>query len=315
MNNPARDAAGRGILAMVAACTIWGLSAIYYHLIEHIPPLEVLSHRTIWSLVLLTAYLIIRGRFRQLVRLMSNRKSLAIVVASGLLISINWFIFIFSVQLGRVIETSLGYYIFPLVAVALGYLFLGERLSRWQGAAVALAVLAVLVLTAGLGVAPWISLGLAFSFGFYGLVKARIKADAVLAVTAEVAVLSPLALVWIWGVNTQGWTGLVGRTGGFFGHDAVDTWLLIGAGLVTLVPLVLLGYAVNQLRLSTVGLVQYLNPTIQFVIAVTLFSQPVTPWHMIAFPLIWLGLAVYSWDSIQRERPSAAMRAGTDSLT
>ena len=109
MNNPARDAAGRGVLAMVAACTIWGLAAVYYHLIEHIPPLEVLSHRTIWSLVLLTAYLIVRGRFRQLVRLMSNRKSLAIVAASGLLISINWFIFISSVQVGRVIESIISF--------------------------------------------------------------------------------------------------------------------------------------------------------------------------------------------------------------
>lgn len=314
MNNPARDAAGRGILAMVAACSIWGLSALYYRLIEHIPPLEVLSHRTIWSLVLLTLYLIVRGRFRQLVRLMSSRRSLAVVAASGLLISINWFIFIFSVQQGRVLEASLGYYIFPLVAVALGYLFLGERLSRWQTAAVALAVLAVAVLTAGLGVAPWISLGLAFSFGFYGVVKSRIRADPVLAVTAEVAVLSPLALIWIWGVSTQGWTGLVGRAGGFFGQGA-DTWLLIGSGLMTGVPLVLMGYAINQLRLSTVGLVQYLNPTLQFAIAVTLFSQPVTVWHLIAFPLIWVGLAIYSWDSIHRERPSAAMRAGTDSLT
>lgn len=314
MNNPARDAAGRGILAMVAACTIWGLSAIYYHLIEHIPPLEVLSHRTVWSLVLLTFYLVVRRRFGQLVKLMSSRRSLLVVAVSGLLISINWFIFIFSVQQGRVLEASLGYYIFPLVAVALGYLFLGERLSRWQRAAVALAVLAVGVLTAGLGVAPWISLGLAFSFGFYGMVKSRIKADPVLAVTAEVVVLSPLALIWIWGVSTQGWTGLVGRAGGYFGQGA-DTWLLIGSGLMTGVPLVLMGYAINQLRLSTVGLVQYLNPTLQFAIAVTLFSRPVTVWHMIAFPLIWLGLAIYSWDSIQRERPSAAMRAGTDSVT
>lgn len=299
---------------MVAACAIWGLSALYYHLIEHIPPLEVLSHRTIWSLILLTGYLIACGRFRQLVRLMSSRKSLGIIAVSGLLISVNWFIFISSVQRGKVIESSLGYYIFPLVAVALGYLFLGERLSRWQSAAVALAVVAVLVLTAGLGVAPWISLGIAFSFGFYGLVKSRIKADAVLAVTAEVAMLSPFALIWIWGVNTQGWTGLVGRAGGFFGSGA-DTWLLMGSGLLTGLPLVLMGYAINHLRLSTVGLVQYLNPTIQFVIAVTLFSQPVTPWHMTAFPLIWVGLAIYSWDSINRDRPSAVMRAGTDSVT
>ncbi len=299
---------------MVAACTAWGLSALYYHLIDHIPPLEVLAHRTIWSLVLLTAYLIARGRFRQLVRLMSNRKSLAIVAVSGLLISVNWFIFISSVQWGRVIESSLGYYIFPLVAVALGYLFLGERLSRWQRAAVALAILAVLVLTAGLGVAPWISLGLAFSFGFYGLVKSRMKADPVLAVTAEVAILSPLALFWIWGVSTQGWTGLVGRSGGFFGQGA-DTWLLIGSGLLTGVPLVLMGYAVNHLRLATVGLVQYLNPTLQFVIAVTVFDKTMTLWHMIAFPLIWIGLAVYSWDSMRRDKPSAAMRAGTDSVT
>lgn len=314
MNNPLRDAAGRGVLAMVAACTIWGLSAVYYHLIEHIPPLEVLSHRTIWSLSSLVLFLLLRGRFNQLVSLMSKRKSLAIVAISGLLISTNWFIFIFSVQQGRVIESSLGYYIFPLVSVALAYLFLGERLSRWQAVAVGLAVLAVLVLTVGLGVAPWISLGLAFSFGFYGLVKSRIRADAVLAVTAEVAVLSPLALIWIWGVNTQGWTGLVGRPGGFFGNGA-DTWLLIGSGPITAVPLVLMGFAINQLRLSTVGMVQYLNPTLQFGIAVTLFSQHVTFWHMVAFPLIWSGLAIYSWDSVKRDRPSAAMRSGTESVT
>lgn len=301
MDAPARPAVGRGILAMVTACVVWGLSALCYRQIAHVPPLEVLSHRTIWSLMFLLVFLALRGQLGTLGALLRDRSALAVVAMASITISCNWFIFIFSVQIGRVMETSLGYYIFPLVAVALGFLVLGQRLTRWQSGAVALAVLAVAILTAGLGVVPWISLGLAFSFGLYGVIKARLKARAVITVAAEVVLLSPLALIWLWGVHSQGWVGPTGRAGGFFFGDVSDTFWLVASGLVTCVPLVLMAYALQQLRLATVGLIQYLNPTIQFVLAASLFGEPFTPYHAVAFPLIWLGLAVYSWDSIRQD--------------
>lgn len=297
----------RGVLAMIAACTVWGLSALYYRLIVHVPPLEVLGHRTLWSLVFLFALLVVRGRVAELLGMFRSRRMLTMVALAGLLISINWAVFIFSVQIGKLMESSLGYYIFPLVAVVLGLVVQGEQPSKWQGIAVGLATLAVVVLTLGLGVAPWISLILALTFGLYGLIKARLGADAVVGVAAEVLILAPLALVWLWGVHTQGWTGVAEREGGFFGLNR-DGVLLMLSGLLTGLPLVMMGYALRNLRLSTVGLVQYLNPTLQFATAFVLFSEPFTRWHGIAFALIWTGLAIYSWDSVRQDRRARKSR-------
>lgn len=305
--------AGKGILAMAVASTVWGLSAIYYKQLAHVPPLEVLCHRTLWSLVVFALVLLVQGRLGQLRDLLGNRREIPRVALAATMISVNWFLFIYSVQVGRAVESSLGYYIFPLVAVLLGLLVLGEGLSRLRWLAVGLATVAVVALTLGLGVPPWISLVLAITFAFYGLIKKGLSAGPVASVTTEVVLLAPFALFWLWGVHSQGWTGLVGRNLGAFGANLQDSLLLAGSGLLTGGPLILFSYASKRVSMASIGLVQYINPTLQFLVASLLFLEPITRWHMMALPLIWVALALYSWDSLRQERASrsAAIKAGT----
>lgn len=287
---------GKGVLAMVGACSIWGLSALFYRLLADVPPLEVLAHRTVWSLVVFGIVLALQTRLAETRIALSGSRKFALVFAAAAMISCNWFFFIFSVQVGRVVESSLGYYIFPLVAVALGGIVLRERLSKPQLAAVALAALAVVILTAGLGVAPWISLILAVTFGIYGLLKRWVDAGPVVSVTAEVLVLAPIAVAYlIW----------LGADAGVFGHDLWRSVLLVLSGPMTAIPLIMFSYAAKRASLSTLGLVQYLNPSLQFFVAVVLFGEAVTLWHAIAFPIIWLALALYSWATLRRAPPPA----------
>lgn len=288
--------AAKGVAAMVLACTVWGLSALLYKAIAHVPPLEVLAHRTLWSLVFFLVVLSIQGRLALLPGLIGSRAAWLVALAA-LLVSANWFGYIWSVQNGRVMEASLGYYIFPLVAVAIGRVMFGEGLSGLQWLAVGLAALAVVVLTAGLGAAPWIALYLAVTFGFYGLLKRRIEAGPVVSVAGEVALLAPVAAGVLWAVHAGHW-----GSGGAFGRTWADSLLLAVSGIATGGPLMLFSYAMKRVRMATVGLVQYLNPTLQFALAATLFAEPVTLWHMIAFPMIWTALALYSFSVIRQER-------------
>jgi chloramphenicol-sensitive protein RarD len=282
---------------MLLACTIWGLSALYYRAIAQVPPLEVLSHRTIWSAVFIGIILIIKGR-----ALTFPRGAVLRILAASVFISLNWFFFIYAVQVGEVRQSSLGYYIFPLVAVALGALFLGERLKPVQWFAVGLAVVAVLILSVGVGQVPYISLILAFTFGFYGLVKKGLTIGPMRSVFWEVIALLPLALIWLIGAHLFDWQGVAGRSGGYFGSGLQVSVLLVLSGIVTGLPLVLMAYAMERLRLATVGLVQYWNPTLQFTLAVVVFMEPVGRAHMVAFGLIWIGLAIYSFNALRQER-------------
>ncbi|MHC0054958.1 EamA family transporter RarD [Actibacterium sp. D379-3] len=309
--------ARKGVLTMVAACCIWGLSSLYYKQLAHVPPLEVLSHRTLWSLVFFGIVLLLQRRLGAVVRLFGQPRVLVAVLLAAVLISTNWFFFIFSVQVGRAVEASLGYYIFPLVAVMLGYVVLGERLSRAQWLAVALAAAGVGVLTLGLGVAPWISLALAASFGLYGLIKKGVPVGPVVSVTTEVLLLAPLALIWLWGVHTQGWGGLVGRNLGAFGQGWHDTVMLMLSGPLTAGPLILFSYASKRVSLATVGVVQYVNPTLQFLVATLVFREAFTGWHAIAFAFIWAALGLYSAESLRQDRAArrALSSAGTEGTT
>ncbi len=279
-----------GVLAMVAACAIWGLSAIYYKLLSHVPAAEVLAHRTIWSAVFFAAILQARGRLRTLGALHRPRLAL-LVLGAALVIGLNWLLFISAVQTGHVVQTSLGYYIFPLVSVALGAMLFGERPTRAQGAAIALAALAVSVLILGLGVWPWISLALAISFGFYGAAKKVIPLGAMASVTAEVLILAPLALAWLWLA--------VPGIGAFHGATAL---LLLGTGPLTGLPLILFSMASRRLSMASVGLIGYLNPSLQFFCATVLFGEVFTPWHAIAFALTWTALAIFSAEALARRR-------------
>lgn len=296
LKNPARS----GILALILACSIWGLAPLYYKAMVMVPPAEMLVHRTMWSMLILGLYLWMRRQLGQIGGLLRS-KELAIVALGAVMISINWFMFIRAIQVGKAVEASLGYYIFPIVAVVLGVFVLGERLSRPQVIAVALAVAAVSVLTWGLGVAPWLALLLAVTFGIYGLVKKRLSASPVASVAAEVTLMFPAALVGFWYIQHTG----QGHFGGTLGMSLA----LAFSGLVTAVPLMLLSYASRRVSMAAYGLTQYLNPTLQFLCATLVFHEPFTRWHVMAFGLIWIAVGVFAWAALKSVQPSHELPA------
>ncbi len=286
---------------MIAACTIWGLSPLFYKLLDHVPPPEVLAHRTLWSVIFFSGVLALQGRLSELRAALRGRKQVAMIVIAGLMISVNWFTFITSIQIGRATEASLGYYIFPLMAVLVGWFWFGERLGGLQWMAVGLAAIAVGLLSWGLGATPWISLIVSVTFALYGALKKQLPLGPVVSVTAEILVLMPiwlLLLAWYHGTGQ-----------GAFGLDLGESLLLMFSGPMTAMPLILFAMAARRVALSTVGLLQYLNPTLQFFCAVVVFGEPFTPWHQLAFSLIWMALAVFSLASLRQDR--AARRAST----
>ena len=295
--------AQKGILAMVGACAIWGCMPLIYKPLTHIPSEEVLAHRVIWSLVFYAGILIIRGRFDRVRETMRGARNARIVAMAAIMISLNWFLIIFATAVGRNTEGSLGYYIYPLLAVLLGRVLYGERMSPAQAAAVGMAGVAVALLTVAMGELPWISVVLAVSFAYYGVIKKQMNADAVASVTAELAMFLPvIAVIFVYLYST-------GRA--MFGQDAFDTVYMILSGPVTALPLILFSYAARRVRMSTIGLMQYSNPTLQFLTAVVLFGEPFTPWHAAAFVMIWTALAIYSVSFFRQE--NAARKASNAS--
>jgi chloramphenicol-sensitive protein RarD len=312
--------ARKGVLALVAACVVWGFSPLFYALLHYVPPLELLAHRVVWSAVIFGLLVASQGRLRAVLALIAG-PTLLRVVAAAATVSLNWGLFIWSVQNGRTLEASMGYYIFPLVAVLLGFAAFGERLGPVRAGAVALAGSGVVVLTWGLGAPPWIALTLAISFGLYGLLKKQFAAGPVLSVTAEALVLTPVALIWLAGIHAGWWheAGQVPGQGALFGTGLGDSLLLVVSGLVTAVPLVLFSYASRRISMATLGLTQFLNPTLQFFCAVVLLGEAFTRWHAAAFALIWAALAVYSaatlrQDRAARRRAASVSTSGTTAL-
>lgn len=298
----------KGFWAMIAVCVTWGFSPLFYRLLSDVPVVEVLAHRTLWSFVFFLGVLGVQGRLGAL-RAAVFGPHLPRIALAAVTISINWGVFIWAIQARHVVQTSLGYYIFPLVAVLMGMIFFGERLSRAQGAAVALAALAVAILTWGLGVAPWISLILAVSFAIYGVVKKSLPLGPVLSVAAEVALISPLALGWLLlqGIGTMPAPMAAPLA---FGGDWGITALLIASGLVTAVPLVMFSYAARRVGMGTLGLMLYLNPTLQFLCAVLLLGETITRWHVLAFAMIWAALAIYSLSGWRQSRRAVPLANG-----
>lgn len=297
-----------GIAALVCACTIWGLAPIYYKAMHGIAPLEILAHRTVWSMVIFALYLGWQRRLGEVARLITGRARW-LVVLGAVMIAANWFVFIWSIQTGRAVEASLGYYIFPLIAVVLGRFMFAERLVATQALAIWLAVLAVAILTFGLGVAPWVALFLAVSFAIYAALKRHLPAGPVASVTAEVALMLPLALVWlVW----LGWNGQ-----GHFGRELVDSLMLIGTGAITGIPLMLFSFASRRASMAAFGLTQYLNPTLQFLCATLIFNEPFSGWHLMAFGLIWIAVAVFAFGAVRQARAaaSAASSSATSAAT
>ncbi|MCV6593311.1 MAG: EamA family transporter RarD [Silicimonas sp.] len=280
----------KGVLAIASAAAIWGLAPVYYGWLRDFPPADILAHRILWSFVFFTFVLWIRGRLPALTTAVTRPRTLGWIAMAAAMISCNWFFFIYAIQTGRLTESSLGYYIYPLVSVAFGYLIFGERFQRLQYIAVGLAAIGVGALTWGLGVPPWLSLILATTFSLYGVIKKRIDAGPTVSVTAEVLLFLPLVLVWLV----------------FFARTDLLSWdmvlLLMLSGPLTGLPLVLFTQASQLVKLSTVGLISYLNPTLQFLVAALIFAEPLTRWHGLALVLIWIALGLYSLVAIRQER-------------
>ncbi len=291
--------ARRGILYAAAAFVIWGLTPIFWKLLLAVPALEILAHRIIWGLLLVAMWMTARRRWRDLGDVLRRPRTVLTLLASTLFIAVNWGLFIYAVNTERVLSTSLGYYINPLVNVLLGLVVLRERLDRAQWIAVGLAAAAVTVLTIRLGQLPWLSLALAFSFGFYGLLRKTVAADAVVGLTFETAALTPLALAFLLVAEHRG-------AASFAHHGPGMDALLAAAGAVTVIPLILFTLGVRRLPLSTAGLLQYIAPTCTFLLATLFYGEPFTAWHTVAFVLIWTALAIYTWDLRARLRRSRA---------
>lgn len=289
----------KGILSMIGAAMIWGVSPIYYKLLVHLPAIEVMAHRTIWSLVFFAGLLAFQGRLHEMGTAMRGGRRFGLIAFAALMVSTNWFLFIYATQIDRNTETSLGYYIYPLVAVLIGRFVFAERLGGAQWLAVVLAGGAVGVLASGLGALPWISLTLAVTFGLYGVIKKLLPVGPIVSVTCEVALMVPVALAVLAWLFVQGEISLR--------YALRDLVLLLCSGPITAFPLILFTIAARRVPMATVGVLQYINPTLQFLCAVVLFGEVFTPYHQVAFPMIWTALALYSLAALRQDR--AARRA------
>lgn len=295
-----------GSLYAAAAFGFWGLTPIYYKLLPGVPPVEVLAHRVVWSVVFGAVFVSLTRAWPAVGAALGSAKTLRALALTSALVSTNWLIYIYAVVNDQVMATSLGYYINPLVNVLLGIVFLGERLGRGRAIAVGLAAAGTASLAFELGGLPWISLTLAFSFGFYGLIRKRLGLPAMAALFVETLLVAPLALLALL------WFGLQGEAS--FGSDARTSWLLVLAGPVTLLPLLWFAEAARRLPLITVGFFQYLAPTLTFLLATLVYGEAFTTAWAITFAFIWSGLAVFSIDSL-RTREKLRRQAGVGKAT
>jgi chloramphenicol-sensitive protein RarD len=285
----------RGFFFGVAAYAMWGLFPLYWPLLEPAGAIEILAHRIFWSLVVMLALVVAARRSRQLRAVLASPRTRTVLAIAAVLITVNWGTYIWGVNNGHVVETSLGYFINPLVTVLMGVFILGERLRRLQWTAMAVAGSAVLLLTVEYGRPPWVALVLAFSFAGYGLAKKKADTGAVESLTVETMVVVPVALgfiVWLMATGASN-----------FGHHGIlHVTLTMGTGLVTAIPLICFGAAATRVSMTAIGLMQYLTPTIQFALGLLVFHEPMPPMRWVGFLLIWLALALFTFELVKHRR-------------
>lgn len=291
ISSPELHTQGRGVTSGALAYVLWGLFPAYWPLLVPAQPVEVLAHRIVWSFVTLAVVVGVLRRWRPFLDL--SGKGWLIVTAAAVLITVNWGTYIYAVNSHHVVEAALGYFINPLVSVALGMIFLKERLRITQVAAIGVAVVAVIVLTVDYGRLPVISLVLACSFGVYGLLKKKVPLDAISSLTAENAVIAPIALVYLFTLGSANTFGSAGT-----GH----VLLLLSTGIVTVIPLLLFGVGARLIPLSTMGMLQYIAPILQFAWGVFVVHESMPASRWIGFSLVWLALAVFTFDAIRNRR-------------
>jgi len=284
--------AARGVAYGLGAYLMWGCFPLFFSLFEGIPAWEVLIHRVIWSCLFLVGLISVLGRWAPVREALARPRRLGRVLACAVLIGANWGIFIYAVETRQVFQASLGYFLTPLVNVALGMTVLHERMAPLQCWAVVLAGVAIAIQFVLLGALPWITLSLALTFGIYGLLRKQITLDGISGLFVETLLLFPLGLAAI------GWLMLSG--GSHFLDDRLQSTLLVASGVVTALPLLAFAGAARRLRLATLGFLMYVNPTMQFLTALLIFNEPLSAPQLATFMLIWIGLALYSWSAWRR---------------
>ena len=288
-----------GLIAGIAAFATWGLIPVYWKLLSAIPASEILAHRFVWTTTFLIGLLSFQQRWPEVREATRSRRALLYCFASGLAISVNWLFFIWAVNVGRVIETSLGYFMTPLINVLFGATFLRERLTRWQLISVLLALVGVLNLTLGYGKFPWLALTLCISFGLYGLLRKKSGVRPIPGLFLETALLTPIAAGYLIYLERAGPSTLSAASWSF-------VLLLVSTGVVTGLPLVWFGHAARHLRMTTVGFLQYLSPSCSFFLGVFLYHEPFTRAHLITFIFIWVALVIFTAEAIWRWRSRPA---------
>lgn len=287
--------ATKGVAFGLSAYTLWGCFPLYFALFAGVPSYEVLIHRVVWSCLFLAVVVSVLRRWGPIKLALSQPKNLGFVLGCAVFIALNWGIYIYAVESRQVLQASLGYFLTPLVNVALGLLILRERISPLQVVAVVLAAVAIIYQLVLLGVVPWISLLLAFSFGTYGLLRKKVALDGLSGLFVETLLLLPV------GVLALGWLSMSGQSN-FIGQPSL-TLLLISSGVVTAIPLLLFAGAARRLRLSTIGFLMYINPTLQFALALLVFNEPLSEDKLLSFVMIWAALALYSWSAWRGRKP------------
>lgn len=282
--------AAKGVACAASAFLIWGLSPLYWDQLHSVPAIEIILHRVVWSFLFLLPVLLLQGQWQAFKNLFSEPRLLAWLTLTAALVSVNWLIYIWAVNNGYVVQASLGYYINPLVNVLLGRLFLQEKLRPLQKTAVIIATVAVIFLTSYHGQFPWVSLSLAFSFGFYGLIRKMLPVGALVGLAVETLLISfpaAAAIIWLY----------ISGKGHFLTERPAMDMLLIGASLITATPLLLFNLATRRLHLSTIGFLQYIAPSGMFFLAVVYFKEQIAIAQLVTFVFIWLALLIYSGDA------------------
>lgn len=297
--NPIEPLDQIGLASAVAAYTTWGFLPVFFKLLADVPAPEIIAHRVIWAVPLLILILVFRGQMKEYRDVLAKWALLRWMLASASLISVNWLVYVWAVNNGQILAASFGYYLNPLLNIMMGTIFLKERLNQTQMLAVGVAIAGVLVMAAGAFDTLWISIALAASFCAYGLVRKMAPVGSVPGLAIETSLLLPVAMA---GAFWFAWQGP--HTG--WGSDSNTTWLLAAGGAVTAIPLLLFATAARRLNYSTMGFIQYLAPTIQFLCGVLLYNEPLTGARIVSFGLIWLALTIFSFDALRRMRAGAS---------
>ena len=285
----------KGILYGIGAYMLWGFFPIYWKFLHDVPALQVIGHRIGWSFVLLLAYVALSGQWQRFRASAMNWRTVGIYSIAAVLLSFNWLIYVWGVNAGFIVETSLGYFINPLLSVLLGVIFLRERLRPMQWIPVGIAAIGVAYLTFVYGRLPWIALSLAFTFGFYGFVKKLSPLGSLHGLTLETGIVFPVSVLYLAIIGFNG-------SGAFLQTGAYVDLFLIGAGIVTTIPLLMFASAAKQIPLTIVGLLQYIAPTIQFLIGVFIYKEPFDQAHFIGFAIVWLALIIFAVESYTANR-------------